>query len=210
MSKPRLVLADDHRMFAEGLRRLLEADYDIVAVAEDGRAMVAAAAEHRPDVVIADISMPKLNGIEAARQVLEADEDIAIVLLTMHADVSYATSALDAGVLGYVLKNSEPEELLRAIEQVLRGRVYIAPEIAADVFGARRKGRAEKIPDLTPRQREILRSLARGLLAKEIAAELDISRKTVEYHKYRMMDLLGLKTSAELIQYAVRHNIVTA
>jgi DNA-binding NarL/FixJ family response regulator len=128
----------------------------------------------------------------------------------MHADVSYATSALDAGVLGYVLKNSEPEELLRAIGQVLLGRVHIAPEIASDVFRARRKGVAEKSPDLTARQREILRSLVRGLLAKEIAAELDISRKTVEYHKYRMMDLLGLRTTAELIQYAIRHGIASA
>ena len=174
---------------------------------EDGEALVAAVRKHRPDVIVADISMPGLNGIEAARQILEDDEDAAIVLLTMHADEVYATSALEAGVLGYVLKHAGPEELLRAIGDALRGRVYVAPAIAADVFRARRRGLAERKPDLTARQREILRLLAQGLLAKQIAAELGLSRKTVEYHKYRMMDLLGMETTAELIQYAVKHGI---
>ena len=207
MTRPRIILADDHRMFAEGLTKLRQADHEVVAVVEDGHALVAAVREHRPDVVVADISMPGLNGIEAARQILEDDQDTAIVLLTMHADVSYATAALDAGVLGYVLKQSEPEELSRAIGEALRGRVHVAPVIAADVFRARRRGLAVKRPDLTTRQREILRLLAQGLLAKQIGSELSLSRKTVEYHKYRMMDLLGVQTTAELIQYAVKHGI---
>ncbi len=207
MKRPRVILADDHRIFSEGLKRLLMADYDVVAVVEDGQALLAAVREHRPDVVIVDITMPELNGIEAARQVLEQDEDAAIVLLTMHADVSYATAALDAGVLGYVLKSAEPEELLRALCDALQGRMYVAPAIAADVFRARRRGLAGSKPDLTTRQREILRLLTQGLVAKQIAAELGLSRKTVEYHKYRMMDLLEMQTTAELIQYAVKHGI---
>lgn len=207
MTRPRVILADDHRMFAEGLTKLLQGDYEVVAVVEDGHALVAAVREHRPDVVVADISMPGLNGIEAARQILEDDEDTAVVLLTMHADVSYATAALGAGVLGYVLKHSEPEELSRAIDGALQGRVHVASAIAADVFRARRRGSAGRKPELTARQREILRLLTQGLLAKQIAAELGLSRKTIEYHKYRMMDLLGMETTAELIQYAVKHGI---
>ena len=209
MTRPRVILADDHRIFSEGLTKLLQGDYEVVAAVEDGQTLVAAVREHRPDVVIADISMPGLNGIEAARQILEDNEDAAIVLLTMHADETYAIAALEAGVLGYVLKHAGPEELLRALSNALRGRVYVAPAIAADVFRARRRGLAESKPGLTARQREILRLLAQGLLAKQIAAELGLSRKTVEYHKYRMMDLLGMQTTAELIQYAFKHGITS-
>lgn len=207
MSRPRLLLADDHTMFVEGLTRLLESEFDIVGTVSNGETLLATAKELRPDVVVADISMPGLNGIEATRQMLEDDPSTKIVLLTMHEDVSYAMAALDAGVHGYVLKNSEPAELLTAIREALGGRTFVTPSVASEIFAARRRSTGSEEPQLTPRQREILRLLCEGLAAKEIGAKLGLSRKTVEYHKYRVMDMLGLRTTAELIQYALKTGI---
>lgn len=210
MTRPRIILADDHKIFAAGLKRLLETEFEVVAVLEDGESLVSAARELRPDVVVADISMPRLNGIEAARQIMADDPSTKVVLLTMHEEVSYATTALADGVHGYVLKHSDPAELLLAIREALAGRVFVAPALAKDVFRASRSKTATKESKLTPRQRDILRLLTEGLAAKEIAARLHLSRKTVEYHKYRMMQNLGLETSAELIRYAIKAGITTA
>jgi len=209
VKRPRIILADDHRIFAEGLKRLLEPDYEIVAMVDDGKELVATAAEFPAEVILVDISMPGLNGIEAARQIIESNRDAKIILLTMHDEVTYVTTALDAGVRGYVLKQAEPSELLAAIKEVLKGSVYVSPSLASQVLCARREGDSNQPPTirLQPRQREILRLLAEGKTAKEIATNLHLTAKTIEYHKYQIMLKLNVQTSAQLIQYAVKHGI---
>ena len=208
MSKPRLLIADDHQMFAEGLKRLLGADFEVVGVVQDGRELVTAAEKLRPDVIVADISMPMLNGIEAVRQIKKTP-GIKVVFLTMHPDVAYAVSAFKAGASGYVLKHSAPDELITAIREMLQGRTYVTPLIAGKLLHAYETGTPPTDPAsaFSPRQREVLQLLAEGRSVKEIAAILNIAAKTVEYHKYRMMEDLGLKTAAELIRYAVKQGI---
>ena len=211
MTKPRLLIADDHKIFAEGLKRLLNADFDIAGVVEDGRELVAAAEKLRPDVIVADISMPMLNGIEAVRQIKKVHPEIKVVFLTMHPDVAYAVNAFETGASGYVLKNSAPDELITAIREGLKGRTYVTPLIAGKLLHSYQSGArsgADTVLSLSLRQREVLQLLAEGRSAKEIAAILNISTKTVEYHKYRMMDDLGIKTAAELTRYAVKQGIV--
>jgi DNA-binding NarL/FixJ family response regulator len=207
MKKPRVLLADDHRMVAEGLKGLLEDEFELVGIVEDGRAMVKAARELRPDVIVADISMPQLNGIEALANLKRDNPDVRVVFLTMHRDAAYARRALEAGAAGYVLKHSAPAELALAVRAALQGRTFIAPDLAAEVF---RHGKPKDDPAaaLTSRQREILQLLAEGKSAKEIGSTLDLSARTVEDHKYRMMESLGIDNSAELIQFAIRHGIV--
>ena len=212
MKLPRLLLGDDHAIILDGLRRILEPHFDIVGSAQDGRALVAAAQEIRPDVVVTDISMPLLNGIEAARQILKAHPRVKIVFLTMHPDVTYATEAFRAGASGYVLKNSAASELVTAIQEVLKGRTYLTPLVAKDVIASLLEAPAqpEKLsPSLTPRQRETLQLVAEGRSAKDIATILNISPRTVEFHKYRIMEVLGLRSTAELTQYAIKHGIVS-
>jgi len=210
MTKPRLLIADDHKIFAEGLKRLLNTDFDIAGVVEDGRELVAAAEKLRPDLIVVDISMPMLNGIEAVRQIKKVRPETKVVFLTMHPDVAYAVSAFKEGASGYVLKNSVPDELITAIREGLKGRTYVTPLIAGKLLHAYESGsqsRTDKVPSLTSRQREVLQLLAEGHSVKEIAVILNISAKTVEYHKYRMMEDLGIKTTAELTRYAVKQGI---
>jgi len=214
MKKPRVLLADDHKIVVEGLRGLLEPEFELVGTVEDGRALVAAAQELNPDVIVVDVSMPLLNGIEAAQQLKKANSQAKYIFLTMLLHASYATRALEAGASGYVLKHSAPSELVQAIREALRGRVYVTPLIAKDVLqtlmdeshGIRRRGHLE----LTPRQREVLQLVGEGHSAKEIATILHISTRTVEFHKYRIMEDLNLRTNAELIQYAVKNGIASA
>ncbi|MCH8055356.1 MAG: response regulator transcription factor [Deltaproteobacteria bacterium] len=210
--RPRVLLADDHKIVSEGLRSLLEPDYELVGMVEDGRAMVAAAEKLSPDVIVADISMPLLNGIEAARQLKKANSRAKIVFLTMHPDVTYATRAFEAGASGYVLKHAASSELVTAIKEVLRGRMYITPMITKDVLkffmDSPQKPRKDD-SELTPRQREVLQLVVEGRSAKEIASILHISTRTVEFHKYRMMEELGLRTNADLIQYAIKHHLTS-
>ncbi len=212
MRRPSVLLADDHKIVAEGLRSLLEPEFELVGTVEDGRALVAAAQKLNPDVIVADISMPLLNGIEAARQLKKGASQAKIVFLTMHPDVTYATRALEAGASGYVLKHAAPSELITAIREALKGRIYLTPLIAKDVLesfsGGSHKGRKSDL-ELTPRQREVLQLVSEGRSAKEIASILNISTRTVEFHKYRLMESLGLRTNAELIQYAIKHGIVS-
>lgn len=213
MARTRIVLADDHRMFAEGIKRSLEPEFEVPFVADNGKQLVAAVLEHRPAVVVTDISMPDLNGIEAARQIREHRPEVHVILLTMHEDPVYAATALDEGVNGYVLKTAPISELCRAIRDAMSGHVYIAASIASAVFQLRRRNAAQALQGtvrITPRQREILRLLAEGRTIKEIAATLSVSSKAVEYHKYRLMDQLKVKTNAELILYAARIGIVTS
>ena len=211
MRKPRILLADDHRMVAEGLRGLLEPDYQLVGIVEDGRALLEAADKLMPDVVVADVSMPLLNGIEAVRQLKKKNPELIVVFLTMHLDVAYAASAFEAGASGYVLKHSAPSELLTAISCALKGRTYITPLLAGELLHYQRnrpKGEQEdNLGRLTARQREVLQLIAEGLSIKEAAAVLGISARTVEFHKYSMMEALGLKSSAELMRFAVEHGI---
>jgi len=209
--RPRVLLADDHRMVAEGLKSLLSADCELVGVVEDGRALLESARRLRPDVIIADITMPQLNGLDALAQLKRDDAAVRVIFLTMHPEVAYARRAFEAGALGYVLKHSAPTELLAAIRAALEGRTYLSPvlaqEIAKDWSGKSAKA-ANPVALLTPRQKEILQLFAEGRSAKEIAATLDISVRTVEFHKYQTMELLGLHNSIELTHFAIKHGIV--
>ncbi len=207
--KPKIRLADDHRMVAEGVRGLLEPDYHLVGIVEDGRALLEAVDRLRPDVVVADVSMPLLNGIDAVRQLKKRHESLVVVFLTMHMDVQYAASAFDAGASGYVLKHSAPSELLTAIRCGLKGKTYITPFLAGELLQYQRDrppASTDALARLTARQREVLQLLAEGFSVKEAAAVLGISSRTVEFHKYTMIEALGLKGSAELIRFAVEHS----
>jgi DNA-binding NarL/FixJ family response regulator len=212
MSRPRVLLADDHQILAEGLRGLLEPEFEVVGVVADGRELVAAARKERPDVIVADITMPSLNGIDAAVQLREAGVEARVVFLTMHRDVAYARRAMEAGAAGFVLKHSAAAELVTAVREALRGGTYVTPLIAGELLqsyreaGARRHDPAQP---LTARQREVLQLLAEGRSAKEIAALLNISVRTAEVHRARILAALGLSTTAELVQYAIRNGIIS-
>ena len=212
MKKPRVLLADDHKIVIEGLKSLLRDEFEIVGSVEDGRALVEQASTLYPDVIVADISMPQLNGIEAARQIKKIDKNIKIVFLTMHQDATYAANAFEAGASGFVLKHSASSELIRAIREAIKGRTYVTPLIAGDlIYTYQEACSPEKnlFKKISPRQREVLQLLAEGKSAKEIASILNISTRTVEFHKYRMMETLNIKTSAELIRYAMKHGIIS-
>jgi DNA-binding NarL/FixJ family response regulator len=212
MSKPRVLIADDHRMMAEGLRSLLDGEFELVATVADGSELVAEARRLRPDVIVADVTMPVLNGIEAVVQLRQAGVPARIVFLTMHRDVAYARRALKAGALGFVLKHSAPGELVTAIREALAGRTYVTPTIASELLrsyqeDAPQSSRSDR--GLTPRQREVLQLIAEGRSAKEIAALLHISVRTAEFHRARVMQVLGLQTTAELVQYAIRNGMIS-
>jgi DNA-binding NarL/FixJ family response regulator len=209
--RPRLLLADDHLLVAEALKSLLAAEFELVAVVVDGRELVAAAAKLRPDVIVADITMPHLNGIDALVQLRQAGDDVPVVFLTMHRDVTFARRALEAGAAGFVLKHSASDELVTALHAALKGETYITPKMAGELLSAIKKGPdqpADPVASLTPRQREVLQLLAEGRSAKEIASSLGISARTVEFHKYQMMETLGVHTSAELVHFALKQGLV--
>jgi DNA-binding NarL/FixJ family response regulator len=212
MKRPRVLLADDHAVVIEGLRRILDgAEFKVVGVANDGWNLLQAAARLQPDVIVTDVAMPSLNGIEAARKIREQNQKPKIIFLTMHPELVYATAAFAAGASGYVLKSGAGEELINAIREALSGRTYISREIAQSMDHARevKPGKDRGAIDvLTRRQCEVLQLLAKGLQAKEIAATLNLSPKTVEFHKYRIMDALGMHTIADLTRYAVKNGIV--
>jgi len=210
MSRIRVLLADDHRIVAEGLKRLLEPEFELVGVVEDGRALLAAAKELNPDVIISDISMPELNGVEALEEMKKHNPEVRVVFLTMHHNVGYARQAMDAGALGYVIKHSASEELILAVRAAAAGKTWITPAIAGELLQSMRTGNGSNIDPvrkLTLRQREILRLLVDGHSAKAIAARLDISPRTVEFHKYAMMETLDVKTSADLIRIALQSGV---
>ena len=212
MSKTRVLLADDHTIVAEGLRSLLEGEFEFVGTVGDGRALLDAARNLKPDVIVADISMPLLNGLDAARQLKRDGVTAKIVFLTMHAEAQLAAEAFRAGASGYVLKSSAGEELIAAIHEVAKGRAYVTPLITKDVLSflmdAARQGRQPAVK-LTPRQREVLQLVAEGRTMKEVASILNISVRTVESHKYEMMEALGVQTNAELVQYAIKIGLVS-
>jgi DNA-binding NarL/FixJ family response regulator len=210
MKSARVLLADDHPIVIEGLRRILESDFEMVGTVADGESLVAAAGKLRPDLVITEISMPLLNGIEAARRIRKVNRSVKIVFFTMHADAAYAMKALGAGASAYVLKSSGIAEIREAIREVLAGGTYVTRSTRRNVIEAQiqRAGRRdEREAALTSRQREVLQHIVEGRTSKEIAAILEVSSRTVEFHKYRIFKALGLRTLADLVQYAIKHGI---
>ena len=207
MTRPRVLLADDHRIVLAGLEALLRDDYDLVGRAQDGRSLLEMARSKRADFIVADISMPGLNGIDALQAMRREGLDVPVIFLTMHTEAAYARRALEAGAAGYVLKHAAPQELLQALQVAAQGGLYISREIAAAVLSPTQRAERDPASGLTPRQREIVRLLVDGRSAKEIARLLDISHRTVEYHKYQAMEALGVTTNAELIQIALRLQI---
>ena len=209
--RPRVLLADDHRLVAEGLKSLLAPEFDLVGIAEDGQALVELVRTLRPDAVVADITMPRLNGIEALVRLRQEGDQTPVVFLTMHRDVAYALRALEAGASGFVLKDAAPDELVLALRSVLKGKTYLTPELAGEVLDAMKPGggnSTDPVASLTLRKREILQLLSEGKSVKEIAACLGISIRTVEFHKYELMEKLGLRSSADLTRFAIRHGLL--
>ncbi len=211
MAAIRVVLADDHAIVAEALESLLKASFNLLAVVNDGRALLKSVEELRPDVVVTDISMPLLNGVDAVRQIKNIRPETRVVMLTMHAEVELAVEAFRAGASGYVLKSSAGEELITAIQEAAKGRSYLTPLIAKDLLSVLIEAKSSGTPEakITARQREVLQLIAEGRTMKGIASILHISSRTAESHKYEMMQSLGLGTTAELIQYAIRLKLVT-
>ncbi|MBN9519964.1 response regulator transcription factor [bacterium] len=206
MTRPRVLLADDHRLVAEGLQSLLEPHFDVVGITAGGRELIEATKRLDPEVIVLDISMPSLNGIEAARRLRTGNSRVKLVLLAVHCEVAYAARAMEAGVSGYVLKQSAASELIAAIRVALEGGTYVPPQIAKDL-GLFWRGAPTAIrvsSGLTPRQQEVLQLVSEGHSAKEIAAVLHVTRRTVEFHKAQLMKYLGVHNTAGLIQYAIR------
>jgi DNA-binding NarL/FixJ family response regulator len=209
--RPRVLLADDHLMVAEALKSLLSAEFDLIGVVEDGLALVEAARRLHPDVIVADVTMPRLNGIAALLRLRQEGISVPVVFLTMHRDVSFARRALEAGAAGFVLKHSAPFELVLAIRAALEGRTYLTPQLAGAVREAtteNTRAAVDPVGALTPRQLEVLKLLAEGRAAKEIASSLGISTRTVEFHKYQMMETLGIRSGGELIHFAITNGLV--
>ena len=210
-NRPRVLIADDHKLVAEACKSLLEPEFDVIAVVPDGRALLQAAEELRPDVVILDISMPELNGLDAGEQIKHKNRATKLIYLTMALGPEVAAEAFRRGASGYVLKQCNAEELLIAVRRVLRGESYLSPLITKDTveFLLRSGAAYEEEKRISSRQSEVLQLLAEGKSMKEIAYILQLKPGTVAFHKYRIMDILGIKTSAALIEYAIRHHMIS-
>jgi DNA-binding NarL/FixJ family response regulator len=211
MKQTRILLADDHTMICAGVAKLLEPYYEVVGTVEDGRALLKAADELKPDVVLLDIGMPLMNGLDAARELKKRTPYIKVIFLTMESDSYIAAEAFRAGALAYLLKTSKPTELLQAVHDAVRGISYVTPQIGRaleDKFIRDPRGRAQK--QLTSRQREVLQMLAEGRSMKEIAYDLEIAHRTVRFHKYQIMEELGITTNSDLVKYAMRHGMTSA
>lgn len=213
MMKPRVLLADDHALVLEGFKKLLEEHCEVVGAVEDGRALLEAAERLHPDVIALDISMPHLNGVDAAHQLRKRVPQAKLIFITMHADQAYVSQAFKAGASGYLLKRSAGSELVQAIHAVTQGNYYVTALVAKELVHSAIGGTHPPIvrsSQLSARQREILQLVAEGLAVKEIAAMLRISPKTVEYHKSKLMEQLDLHTTAELTKYALTHGLIPA
>jgi DNA-binding NarL/FixJ family response regulator len=211
--KPRILLADDHTLFVEALQKVLEVEFDLVGSVGDGRALLEAAPRLHPDVILLDLSMPLLNGIDAARQLRRLIPETRVVFLSMHGDPTYVTEAFRAGASGYVLKRANATELIQAIKAALRGQLYVSPLLAKGVLDPLLNQHTSPISahtTLTLRQREVLQLVAEGRSLKEIASILCVSVKTVEFHKTRITKQLGLHTTADLTKYALSHGLASA
>ncbi len=211
MSKPTILIADDHTLVAEACKKLLEPEYEVVGIVSDGRTLVQVATELRPNVVLIDIGMPILNGLDAGQQIKDAVPSIKVVYVTMNADVDLAAEAFRRKASGYVLKTCAASDLLLALRAVLRGGTYLSPAISREAVGFLVRQKKEIVDEgerLTERQREVLQLLAEGKSMKEVAAILNVATRTIAFHKYRMMEVLRLHSNAELVQYAMRHHLV--
>lgn len=209
MGRPRVLLADDHELLLGAFEKLLTPDCEVVGQVADGRALVEAAEKLRPDVIVLDIAMPQLNGLDAARKIKQSLRDVKLVFVTMNEDGDLAAEAFRSGASAYLLKRSAASELATAIREVIQGRSYVTPLVTEGLVGSLLH--VENHPtahELTSRQREVLQLLAEGNSMKEVAAVLKLTPRTVAFHKYQMMDQLHIKSTAELIRYAVRHHIV--
>jgi DNA-binding NarL/FixJ family response regulator len=210
MNRPRILLADDHVLVAQALEHLLQAEFDVVGTVSDGRALLKAADELAPDVVVVDIGMPLLNGLDAGEQLKALHPKMKVVYLTQNREPRFAIEAFRRHASGYLLKDSAASELSTAIRDALRGRTYVSPAIAKGMRDEASSTPVDQIAlrELSPREREVLQLLAEGKSMKEVAALLDISPRTVEFHKYRIMELLRVKTNAELVQQAIKLGLI--
>ena len=211
MRRPRVLLADDHEILVDGLRSVLEPQYEVVGTALDGRALLEAAAKLLPDIIVLDIAMPQLNGLDAARHLKPTMPKVKFVFMTMNEDPDLIGEAFRAGASGFLLKQAAAFELLEAVEKVLKGGTYVTPSAAEGQakISLREPRAREHVAEPTPRQREVIQLLAEGRSMKEVASILQITKRTVAAHKYAVMDLLQLKTNADLVQYAIKHRIIS-
>lgn len=212
-SRLRILIADDHKLVAELFKQLLTDECDVVGIVGDGRALVRAAVALRPDLIVVDISMPLLNGLDAGRQVKKLLPTIKLIYLTQTSDAEVAAEAFDLGASGYLLKTCAASEMKLAVREVSQGKIYLSKAMSCDTIDAIRwehKRFADVNARITERQREVLQLLAEGKIMKEIAVILQVSERTATYHKYEMMKRLGLSSEAELVRYAIRNHIVAA
>jgi len=212
-NRSRIVIADDHSLVAELCKKLLEPEFDVVGTVSNGRELVHAAAELKPDVIIVDIAMPVLNGLDASRQVKEMSPAVKIIFLTMTSDADIAAEAFQRGACGYLVKTCASSEMVTAVREVLRGKLYLSPRIskdAVDFLRRQQKRLVEEQERLTGRQREVLQLLAEGKVMKEVGGILNMTTRTVAFHKYRIMEVLGAKSNADLVKYAVRNHMTAA
>jgi len=210
MSRPRVLLADDHTLLLEAFTKLLAEECDVVGAVSNGQALLEAAARLHPDIAVVDIGMPVLNGLDAVRRLKQQDPDIRIVFLTMNEDPDLAAEAFRAGASGYLLKRSAASELLTAIRETMNRRSYVTSLVTAGLMGSMMQDRDDKkkAENLTPRQREVIQLIVEGRSMKEVAAILNITPRTVAFHKYQIMAQLRIRTTAELIQYAIKRHII--
>jgi DNA-binding NarL/FixJ family response regulator len=211
MTRPRVLIADDHNLVAELCKQLLETEFDVVGVVSNGRALVQAAGELKPDVIVLDIAMPVLNGLDAGQQVKEILPAVKLVYLTVNPDAEVAAEAFERGASAYLVKTCASDELVRAVREALRGHTYVSRPLSRHEIDCLRWQNTRLVREddcLTRRQREVLQLLAEGKAAKEVGGILNMSTRTVCYHKYRMMKLLRANSNADLVKYAVRNNLV--
>ncbi len=211
MRKARVLLADDHRMLLEAFETLLQPDFEVVGTVGDGHALLAAALELKPDVIVLDIAMPQMNGMAAAKRLKQTMPEVKLIFLTVNEDAGLASEAMRIGASGYLLKSSAASELFQAIEVALEGRTYVTPMIMQEMVSALANDRQTNggAAKLTMRQREVLQLLAEGHSMKKVANILDLSPRTVAFHKYRIMDELNLKNSTDLVRFAIKHSFVS-
>jgi DNA-binding NarL/FixJ family response regulator len=209
MRQHTVLVADDHAIVKEGLVSLLkEHDFDVVGAVGDGQELIDAARRLRPDVIVTDLSMPGLSGLDVLTRLKAARIDSKVIVLTMHHDADLATQAMRAGASAFLLKHSAGEELLTAIQQAIEGRMYLTPALTREVMERMSASPDQTEPQLTARQRDVLRLIADGRRMKEIAAALELSSRTIETHKYQIMQTLGVSSTAELVKYAIRHHLI--
>jgi DNA-binding NarL/FixJ family response regulator len=208
--RPRVLIADDHSIVAEGLRSLLEKNYEIVGIVQNGRRLLEEAPKLKPDVVVLDIGMPLLNGLDAAERLKTALPGTRFVFLTMQDDANLAAAALNLGSVGYVLKYAAMSELLTAVSEVLQGRSYVTPKLRPENWAVQEARARQFSKEFTPRQHEVLQLLAEGRSMKEIAGILNVSEKTVMFHKYNIMEAFNLKNNAELVLFALKHHLISS